>query len=67
MWIRTTMQLRDDHLEKLKLFSLYGGVALKDALEKILDDFFSKSSIPSLPKIEKNQLKKIFGTHDAES
>ena len=44
-WTRTTMIIREEHLEKLKDFAYWERAHVKDLFEEIIEEFVSSRSI----------------------
>jgi hypothetical protein len=52
-WTRITLTMKEEHLRKLKDLAYWGRGTQKDALEEILEKFFSTKKIPPIPKKKK--------------
>jgi hypothetical protein len=53
-WTRTTVVMREDHLQKLKDLAYWGRASSQsEVLEEILDKFFSTRTIPPIPEKKK--------------
>lgn len=49
-WTRTTVTMREEHLQKLKDYAWWARSSPKNVLEKILEKFFSATDVPVPPK-----------------
>ena len=56
-WTRTTMIIREEHLEKLKDFAYWERAHVKDLFEEIIEQFVSSRSIKPRPKERKKILR----------
>lgn len=59
-WTRHTLIIREEHKEKLEAIAFMSNIPLKDVIYMILDNFFSDKDIPPLPKMGKDQIRKLF-------
>ena len=52
-WTRTTITLKDEHLENLKSFAYWARANQQEVLSEILDKFFSARKVRPIPKNRK--------------
>ena len=56
-WTRTTLVIREDHLEKLKALAYWERTQIKDIIEELVENFVSARDIRPIPKEKKKLLK----------
>lgn len=52
-WTRTTVAMREDHLEKLQALAWWERALYREILAEILEQFFSSRKISPIPKDRK--------------
>ena len=49
-WTRTTVTIKEEHLQKLKALAWWERSLQRDVLEQILEEFFAKTDVPEPKK-----------------